>query len=228
MFIRSIFLLLAAILFGSSSKGQKFDLVTNLQISIPQGDYNEVNPDIGFGARVNGWYRPSKEMPFAVGLELGLQEKGRTAQYFTGQILGFYEDFKVSASSQVFSMLVATRFYTPRIGRVEPFVDLAAGWNLFYSTVTVERLTYYSDYNNGYSNSTKGRWAMTYGGAPGLDIPLNRSGDLHLELKVSWLLGNYSRYLTNPYIDDDMQVTFEEKQSRTDMLIPQAGVKFRL
>lgn len=221
-------LFFAIILFQTSVEAQKFSLTTNLQISVPQGDYKEVNPDIGFGLRLNGWYKPSATLPLSFGLELGLQEKGRTSQYFSDQVYGFYEDFKVSATNQIFSLLGAVRFNTPPIGRIEPFIDLAAGWNVFFSSVTVERLTYYSDYNVGQSKSTRGHWTMSYGGAPGLDIPLNASGDIYLELKVSYLMGNYSRYLTNPYIDDNMKVTFEEKESGTDMLIPQVGVRFKL
>ena len=56
-------------------------------------------------------------------------------------------------------------------------MDLTAGWNVFFSTVNVERLTYFSDYNSSYSNSTKAHWAFSYGAAGGIDIPLNRRDD---------------------------------------------------
>ncbi len=120
------------------------------------------------------------------------------------------------------------RIQPGKFRKVKPFVDVTAGWNIFFSTVTVERLTYYSDYNASYSNSTKAHWAFSYGAAGGVDIPLNRSDDLGLELKVAYIIGSNSTYLTNPYIRSDGSGSFTENTSRTDMLIPQAGIRINL
>ena len=94
--------------------------------------------------------------------------------------------------------------------------------------MNVERLTYYGSYNTGYTKNSKARWALAYGGAGGVDIPLGKKDDLGLELKIAYLLGNNTRYLTNPYIDANAEVTFQEKTSNTDMLIPQVGIRFRI
>lgn len=211
-----------------SCLAQKFSTSIDLQVSLPQGEYKMVNPDAGFGIRANFLYRPLEDIPLKFGVELGLQEKGRATQYFSGFIGGFYDQFKVSASNNIFSMLFVTRFKPEKFGKITPFLDLTAGWNVFFSTVNVERLTYYSSYNSGYSENSKSRWALTYGGAAGLDIPLGKTDDIGLELKLAYLLGNNTKYLSNPYINANAEVTFQENTSNTDMLIPQAGIRIRI
>lgn len=210
------------------SSAQKFSMSVDAQLSVPQGDYKDVNPDAGFGLRLNLLYRVSEVSPVKFGIEFGLQEKGRATQYFSGYVLGVNDDFKVSATSNIFSLMLLTRFQSPGFGKIKPFVDITAGWNVFFSTVSVERLTYFSDYNSSYSNSTKAHWALAYGAAGGLDIPLSKRDDVGLELKVAYLIGANSRYLSNPYIDGNGNVSFEENNSRTTMLIPQAGVRITI
>lgn len=215
-------------LFFTVSNGQKFSTSIDAQLSVPQGDYKEVNPDVGYGLRANFLYKPTPVVPFKFGIELGIQEKGSASQYFSVYGSGYYDDFKVSAGNNIFSLMFLARFQTTKANKIKPFADLTAGWNAFYSTVTVERLTYYNPYNDSYSNSSKVRWALTYGLSGGVDIPLNKRDDIGLELKVAYLVGNNSRYLTDPYIDNNGNVTFVEKNSRTDMLIPQAGVRITI
>jgi hypothetical protein len=225
--IKKYFLIgIVLLIFSTGSFAQKFSASADLQLAIPQSDYKLVNPNIGYGLRANFLYKPGKDIPIKFGIELGMQEKERVNQYFRGNIGGFTDEFKVSASSNIFSLMVVTRFEPVQIRKVKPFIDLSAGWNVFYSTVEVQRLTYFSDYNDSYANSTKAHWALTYGATGGVDIPLNKKGDIGLELKLSYFIGNHSKYLTNPYIDEHAEVSFMTENSRTNMLIPQAGVRF--
>ena len=209
-------------------QAQKFSTSINLQVAAPQGEYKEVNSDVGFGLRANFLYRPLLDIPLKFGIEIGLQEKGRASQYFSGNVMGYYDQFKVTASNNILSLLFVTRFQPEKFGKITPFLDLTAGWNDFFSTVDVERLTYYSSYNTGYSKSSKARWALTYGAVGGVDIPLSKMDDIGLELKIAYMLGNNTKYLTNPYIDGNAEVIFQEKTSNTDMLIPQVGIRIRI
>ena len=212
----------------SFSFGQKFSSSIDALLAVPQGDYKDVNPDAGFGLRANFLYKPAKTTPVKFGIEFGIQEKGRATEYFSGFVFGFYDDFKVSATNNIFSLMLLTRFQSAKFRKIKPFLDITGGWNMFFSTVRVERLTYYSDYNSSYSNSSKAHWALAFGAAGGVDIPLNYRDDLGLELKVAYLIGANSRYLTNPYIDGNGNVSFQENSSRTTMLIPQAGVRITI
>lgn len=222
--MKSIFTGLFLILFFADSNAQKFSTSIDAQLAVPQGDYQAVNPDAGFGIRANFLYRPIAEAPVKVGIEIGLQEKGSATQYFSG----YYDDFKVSASSNIFSLMFMARFQSQKLHKIKPFVDISGGWNVFFSTVNIERLTYFSNYNDSYSNSSKAKWALSYGISGGVDIPLNKSDDIGLELKVAYLIGSNSHYLTDPYIDNSGNASFVEKESRTDMLIPQAGIRITI
>ncbi len=223
-YILTLFILAAC----SICYGQKFTISADAQLAVPQGEYKDANPDAGYGLRANVLYKTGKVLPVKLGVEFGVQEKARATQYFSGYINGFYDDFKVSATSNIVSLMFLARIQPGQFHKVKPFVDVTAGWNIFFSTVTVERLTYYSDYNASYSNSTKAHWAFSYGAAGGIDIPLNSRDDLGLELKVAYIIGSNSTYLTNPYIRNDGSVSFTENSSRTDMLVPQAGIRINL
>jgi len=226
--MKYLFTILLLAFINTFSVAQTFSVSFDAQLSLPQEDYKNENADAGYGLRANVLYNPDKTIPIKLGLELGMQVKGRAIQYFSGYINGFYDDFKVSATSNIFSLMLLSRFQSSAPGKIKPFLDLTAGWNVFYSTVSVERLTYYSDYNSTYSNSTKAHWALAYGAAGGVDIPLNKRDDIGLELKVAYLIGSESRYLTDPFIDNNANVSFVEKNSRTTMLVPQAGIRISI
>ena len=112
------------------------------------------------------------------------------------------------------------RFQEEKRGKIKPFIDAIAGWNVFFSTVSIERLTYFSNYNSSYSNSSKAKQAFSYGAAAGIDIPLNNWDNLGLEIKCAYLTGSNTTYLTDPRIDDTGEVFFTEKNSATTMIIP--------
>ncbi len=211
-----------------SSLAQKFTASINVQMSLPKGEYKTANPDAGIGGRGNFFYRPDRNIPVKIGIEPGMQVKGSTSQYFSGYINGFYDEFQVSASNNIFSLMFLARFQQEKFGKIKPFIDAIAGWNVFFSTVNVERLTYYSDYNSSYSNSSKGKWAFTYGTAAGIDIPLNKRDDLGLEIKCAYLFGSNTIYLTDPQISNTGEVFFSEKESATNMLIPQIGLRISI
>ena len=207
-----------------SSFSQKFSASIDVQMSVPQGEYKTANPDTGIGGRGNFFYRPQKNIPVKIGLELGMQVKGSTHQYFSS----FYDNYRVSASNNIFSLMFVTRLQPENEGKIKPFLDGIVGWNVFFSTVSVERLTFFSSYNTSYSNSTKAKWAFTFGPAAGIDIPLSKWDDVGLELKCAYLFGSETEYLTDPLIDNDGQVYFKEQKSVTNMIIPQIGVRITI
>jgi hypothetical protein len=210
---------------------QKFSASIDAQLAIPQSDYKEVNQDAGYGLRASLLFKPGYINPIKFGIELGMQEKARATEYFSGYVSGYYDDFKVSAASNIFSLMFVTRIQSSMPHKLKPFIDVTAGWNVFFSTVNVEDLGYYSGYNGyspSYSNSSKAHWAFAYGAAGGVDIPLNRRDAIGLELKAAYLVGSYSAYLTDPYIDGNGNVSFQQNSSRTNMFIPQAGIRITI
>lgn len=219
--------IVCALLFANtSSRAQKFTSSVNLQLAVPQGEYKEANKESGLGARFNFLYRPSPTIPLKIGIEAGMQVKGSTSQYFAGYVFGFYEEYKLTASNNIAMVNFITRLQPSKPNKIKPFVDAVAGWNIFFSTVTTESLSYYNSADQSYSKSSKAKWAFTYGAAAGVDIPLNRRDDLGLELKVAYLFGSNSDYYTDPRISDSGEVFFTSQNSLTNMLIPQVGLRW--
>ncbi len=214
------------ILAVTSATAQKFTSSVNLQLAVPQGEYKAANKESGLGARFNFLYRPSPAVPLKVGIEAGMQVKGNTSQFFAGYAFGYYEEYKLSASNNIASINLMTRLQQLKPNKIKPFVDAVAGWNVFFSTVTTELLSYYNSGDQSYSKSSKAEWAFTFGAAAGLDIPLNKRDDLGLELKVAYFFGSKSDYYTNPRIDDSGEVYFTSQNSLTNMLIPQVGLRW--
>ncbi len=209
-----------------TSQAQKFTSSVNLQLAVPQGEYKDASKESGLGARFNFLYRPSPIVPLKIGIEAGMQVKGSTSQYFAGYVFGFYEEYKLTASNNIATINFITRLQPSRANKIKPFVDAVAGWNIFFSTVTTESLSYYNSADQSYSRSSKAKWAFTYGAATGLDIPLNKRDELGLELKVAYLFGSNSDYYTDPRIDDSGDVFFTSQNSLTNMLIPQVGLRW--
>jgi hypothetical protein len=226
--MRFLFASLLIVFAHTFSFAQKFSASVDAQLALPQGDYQVVSPDAGYGLRANVLYKPNDFVPVKFGIELGIMEKARATQYFSGNYYGSYDDFKVSATSNIVSTMFVTRFQSTRHHWLKPFIDLTAGWNVFFSTARIEDISYYSEYSPSYSNSSKAHWAFTYGAAGGIDISLNRRDDLGLELKASYLVGSFTNYLTDPQIDGNGTVSFQQNNSRTNMLIPQVGIRISI
>ena len=59
-------------------------------------------------------------------------------------------------------------------------------------------------------------------------IPLDKRRDVMLLLKGSYLFGSNTKYLTDPYVDNNGNIYFTERESKTDMVIAEAGLRFSL
>ena len=130
--MKYLFTIILIAFIHSCSFAQKFFTSIDAQLSVPQGDYKAVNTDAGFGLRANLLYKPSEIAPVKFGLELGMQEKGRATQYFSGYIFGYYDDFKISATNNIFSLMFLTRLQSSKPRKIKPFIYVTAVWNLFF------------------------------------------------------------------------------------------------
>jgi hypothetical protein len=205
---------------------QKLSGGFNASIGIPQGEFQEVNKDAAFGLRGHIMFNPNRNIPILFGAELGYAVMGSRSVYFTDN---WFDQYQMTASSNIFSAQFKLRLQQQKIVAVSPFAEGIIGWNDFFSTVNVERQTYYGPgYNEGYGDATEAEWALTYGGAAGVDIKLNKEGNLWLEVKAAYMIGRKAFYLKNPQIGSNGQVTFDAAESETNMVIPQVGVKFGL
>ncbi len=224
-------LLAAVIILGttdawSQTFGQKLTGGINFALGFPAGEFKEVNDKVAIGGRGYIMYNPSRQAPVYLGLELGYHVMGSQTEYFYATVYGFYDQYKITASSNIFALQFKLRLQQPKLVAVRPFVEGIVGWNDFFSTVNVERESFNGNYNTNGGNSSDAYWAFTYGGAAGLNIVLDRKQKLFLELKTAYMIGRSAKYLTDPQITNTGQVYFTEKQSETNMVLPQVGIKF--
>lgn len=209
---------------------QKWGGFTNLTLGLPQNEYKQLNERTGWGFRGGVLYRPQKELPVSLGLEFGYVSLGR--EVLPSNAVGFwspYSAYRVVAGVNIFSVNASLRLQSPNNTAVKPFIEGLIGWNNFYGTVSTEgRRLFDFEWERIIQESTKGDWALSYGGAAGLDTRLDKSGHVWLEFRVSYMKGRQARYYTDPTISSNGNVTYTEKSSTTDLLFPQIGLKFGL
>jgi hypothetical protein len=219
-----LFLLAGISMYGQT---QKTISTVSFQLSFPQGEYKSTYPVTGAGIRWNVMHRPSPDMPVSIGGEIGFLITSSDSKFFDLYTFGFFDRYRVTASNNVFSLAFKARAdLVPHDKPVQLFVDGTIGTNLFFSSVDAQRETFFGNSQYAGGNSTKGYWAFIWGPGLGIEIPLGKAKEICLSLKTSYLLGTNTKYLTDPYIDNNGNVFFTERESKTDMLITEAGVRF--
>ena len=165
--------LLAGFLF--SANAQKTSLGVNLQLSFPQGEYKSIYPKTGVGLRFNVFHRLKDDGPLSIGGDIGFLVVSSDSRFFDIYYGGYYDTYKVSASNNVLSLALKARADLMSNERpVQLFVEGTAGANLFYSSVSIERETYFGNSQYVDGDNSKGYWAFTWGPGIGIDIPIDK------------------------------------------------------
>ena len=212
-----------------SAHAQKTSIGATVQLSFPQGDYQSNYPKTGVGMRINIMHRLNEEGPLSLGGELGYLVSGSRARYFSGYYSGYFDTYKLSASSDVFALAFKARAdLSPAERPVRFFIEATIGANLFYSSVSLQRESSFggSQYVDG--NNSKGYWSFTWGPGVGVEIPIGKKRRAGIIVKGSYLCGTSTTYLTDPSIDNSGNVYFTENESKTNMIIAEFGIRFSL
>jgi hypothetical protein len=209
--------------------GQRTSMSVSGQLSFPQGDYKSTFPVTGYGLRINVMHKPKLDLPLSIGGDLGFMVTGNSSRLFDIYYYGFYELFRVTATNNVISLAFKARAdLIPADKPVQLFVDGTVGTNLYFSSVDITRETYYGQNDFGGGNSSKGYWSFLFGPGVGVEVALNKRKDAHLLLKGSYQFGSSTKYLTDPYIDNNGDAYFTQRESKTDMIITELGIRFAL
>ncbi|MBL7743876.1 MAG: hypothetical protein JNN00_10425 [Chitinophagaceae bacterium] len=224
--MRKILMALSVVCTVNIVSAQKTISTVSLQLSFPQGQYKSTYPQTGGGIRWNILTRLAKDGPVSIGGEIGYLVTASESRSFDIYYMGFYDRYRISATNNVFSLAFKARAdITPQDKAVLVFVDGTIGTNLFFSSVDVERLTFFgSQYGGG--DLTKGYWAFVFGPGIGFEIPVGKRKEIALSFKTSYLAGTNTKYLTDPYIDNNGDVFFTQRESKTNMILGEAGVRF--
>ena len=196
------------------------------QLGFPQGEFKDASPVTGVGLRLGVLTKVSNEAPLSVGGELGFMVAGSDSKLFDLYYQGFYDRYRITASNNIISFAFKARAdLLPAEQPVMLFVDGTIGTNLFFSSVDIEQETFFGNTQSAGGESTKGHWAFTWGPGLGIEIPLGKRKEIALRGKASYLFGSTTKYLTDPYIDNNGTVYFYEQESKTDMLVAELGIR---
>ncbi len=206
----------------------------NFVFAIPQGDFEDNLDEIPVGASLFlGGRVPNS--PIVLGTELAFLNYGTT-----GQLELFdYEGIPVSvvglgtSNNMAMGHLVAR--IQPQTGAIQPFIDLLAGVRYYNTRARLE-----SDiilFRNGLSGAADLRsdWAFSAGAGAGLDLNLyrgpmgfnNEEGSVALNIGARYLFGTEAEYATE-LRQHNGGVSFDEVESRTDLIQPQLGLRVKL
>ncbi len=225
--MKHLILVIFALTLLLPSSGQKTISTLSLQLSFPQEEYKETYDVTGVGVRWNILTRPNVNVPISIGGELGFLINGSSSRVFDVFFLGFYDRYRVTAANNIISLAFKTRAdLISHEKAVQLYVDGTVGTNLFFSSVEVTRETFFgqSDYAGG--NSSKGYWAFVWGPGLGIEIPVSKDRQTAISVKGSYLFGSNTKYFTDPYINNNGEVFFTQRESKTTMLLIEGGVRF--
>ncbi len=204
----------------------------NLQMGIPIESFKSYLNVPGFGGGGLFVIPIKRDVPLSLGAEFSVMTYATESQDFSANIAGFWSDFRFTTSSNIFLGHVVMRIQPAVDGPLRPYVDGMAGFKNLYTRNRLEDL--YGDEDNDFSESEtiKGDWAFSYGGAIGLQLAVFRNPGIMIDLRCAYLPGNNASYLVRKddaiFDFNNPREAFEERESPTTILMPQIGVTFDL
>jgi hypothetical protein len=205
----------------------------SLAAGLPLQDFKRES-EIALSGGVNGYllfpiFRErltERNLNLSLGFDFGYQiygvESFDTQDFYNGNFVTVTER---TTNNIVQSHAVLRLSPKEKGARFQPYLEgMVGGKYLFTRTVREEAGEVYDsveDYND---------FAFSYGGGGGIGIRL--SSWIYLDLRATYLYGSFANYLTKGSILPDPNnidaVIYDVKKSRTDMLLPQIGINFKL
>jgi|AntRauTorckE6833_2_1112554.scaffolds.fasta_scaffold13027_3 hypothetical protein len=237
VYILIILLLAVTSIFHQSAAAQELDAGFNIQVVIPQNEFDESINTIGGGINLQGLYR-FPESPFGLGLDFNFINFGRDTR--DEPLSSTIPDLKVRVENEynlVQGFMVAK--VQPQDGILRPYAEGLAGFNYFYTQTTIEN----RGSNGGEpiaSDTNFDDWAFAWGAGGGIMIRVfDRRGSVnyasgnqiaagYINLGARYLNGSNAEYLREgSIVIENGNVTYDTLQSRTDMLLIQLGFVLR-
>lgn len=221
-------------------QGRPHEETTGSQLSfiwgIPQGafadriDRTPMGASLLFGGEVPG-------TSLFLGTEASLVNYGRREHLELYRIEDVpVQALRVAASHNIAMVHLVARLQLPTTAPIRPYVDALGGLRAFVSKVRVD-----SDVivlPGGLAEEARMTdWAFSYGAGGGLDLLVHtgrstfskREVRVDLNVGVRYLFGAEADFVRlDDVLEIDDRFTFATTRSRTDMLIPQVGVRVSL
>ncbi len=207
----------------------------DFQIGLPQGAFQDEYDEVGFGGGLDLYFKINQDMPLYAGFNLSMMGFEQLRRDFTVLLPGgFYGDYRLRTSSNLFSGYGGLRIMPETNGWVRPYAEGLIGFKNFYISKRLEaRQDLFDDNWQEQDRDTDGDWTLGFGGSAGLLLFFGNSG-VALDLKCSYLAGGEATFFKLK--DDFDEAEFEENpfsafdpvKATTNMLIPQIGVVFQM
>jgi len=199
-------------------------LGANFQLGLPQGKFGENINYTGWGFGGNVMWQFKKDVPVYGGIDFSFQNYDFQA---ITEVTFDLEEYETKAKNSIVLSHIQIRYYPEIDFFIHPYVEGMIGVkSLLTRTILTDKTDGANDQINSQFESSDFAWSL--GGAIGFEIPLSKN-HLFLDVRFAYLKGVSGEYYVRKE-DDSVFVqpidVFEIKNSVTDLLIPQIGVKF--
>jgi len=211
-----------------------FSFGLEFNVGIPVGGFRQNLNRLSFGG--GGYFlvrtNPSSSVPVLAGLSGGISIYDSQSQDQVILIDGFSVDARLTTRNSIFMGHGMLRILPPVDLPFQPFIDGMFGVKNLYTRTTLEERIAFEANETLETYIEQGDWAISYGGAVGVQFLVGGDEGVYflIEARCSYLGGDAADYLVR-IEDPNVQIVdtidaFEEKNSATDMIIPQIGISF--
>jgi hypothetical protein len=206
----------------------------DMGIGIPIGRFQENLNSVSFGGGGHILVRtnPKSEIPVFMGIYGGISIYDSESRNQFLIIDGFNVNARVATRNNIFIGNGVVRILPPVNFPIQPYFDGLFGFKNLFTRTTIEDLDVGGDDDTIDSYIEQGDWAFSFGGALGGQILIGGNEEIFilLDFKCTYLLGEAADYLVRNN-DPNIQIVdpidaFEERNSTTNLLLPQIGVSF--
>jgi hypothetical protein len=192
-----------------------------LQLGFPQGQFQEVAPDLRpWGLAFSGLGRLGRS-PLWLGADVALVRYGRQVD-----VNSIWGGSRVVRKNRLIMGHLVARLQPSIDFPIQPYVEGMAGLKYFRTNTTVETNRGNNNNNNSFTAPNYEDVAFSYGGAGGLNIML--SPNVGIDLKVIYTLGGTATYVKPEDMtvgpDPAQTVINRTTRSSTDLISGQVGV----
>ena len=212
---------------------QKFDIGGDFLVGLPQNEFRDKIREVGYGFDGHFGYFIG-DTPIMIGADIGYLKYGseKHREILSETIPEISVDVKTTNN---ILMLHGFARLQPQDGSVRPYFEGLYGFKYFFTRTSISDSTY----GESIASSTDySDLAGSWGVGTGVDIKLwnghkrpSHPGvfDISMNLSARYLWGAKADYLKKGSIvtNSDGSVTYLVYRSRTDMLLPQAGIRVR-
>ena len=210
-------------------EGPILNVNLNVQMGLPLGKFKENLETTGLGMGALALVRVRKEpITIRAGLELSGVTYDAQSNLLELPVDGFYALFEMRTETSILLLHGVVRLEPSVNFFMKPYFDGMFGFKNLFNRTTLTDIEF--DEEELIDNT--GAWAFSTGGAVGVKIPINQHDPYAwtIDLRCAYLKGTAADYLVRKEDDgtfyDEPLDAFEEKNSTTDIFLPQIGVTF--